>query len=75
MSILPGELTVMSGEVKPKMLTLVWAAKPVVGLGKFVPVCMIFILSANCRTCDATGWLKALGEQKATDAGVARQFV
>ena len=74
MSILPGELTVMSGEV-PKMLTLVWPAKPVVGLGKFVPVVLIFILSANCRTCDATRWLKALGEQKATDAGGARQFV
>ena len=59
---LPGELTVMP-PVRDSKAMLVWAAKPVVGLGQFVPVFKIFVLSAVSWTCDATWWLKARREQ------------
>ena len=58
--------------VRDSKAMLVWAAKPVVGLGQFVPVFKIFVLSAVSWTCDATWWLKARREQKTTDAGGAR---
>ena len=64
----------MMPPVRDSKAMLVWAAKPVVGLGQFVPVFTIFVRSAVSWTCDATydhpGIAVLFGDERPDPAGI-----